>query len=164
MIKPVFQKILATSLILALVSGCASDPVSPVAQTQPPAKPSAQPGTPTPTSASNADQTLAAAFAQPPAPFVGEGWKPLFDSQTLTGWKLTEFGGHGPVECESGHLLLGMGAALTGLIYTNDVPNLNYELALDAMRVQGSDFFCGLTFPVGESHCSHFPHPHRKCD
>jgi len=31
---------------------------------------------------------------------------------------------------------------------------MNYEVALDAMSVSGSDFFCGLTIPVGESHCS----------
>jgi hypothetical protein len=30
----------------------------------------------------------------------------------------------------------------------------NYEITLEAMRVDGSDFFCGLTFPVGESFCS----------
>jgi hypothetical protein len=31
---------------------------------------------------------------------------------------------------------------------------MNYELALDAMRVTGSDFFCGLTVPVGTNCCS----------
>jgi hypothetical protein len=31
---------------------------------------------------------------------------------------------------------------------------MNYEIALDAMRVNGSDFFCGLTVPVGDSFCS----------
>jgi hypothetical protein len=29
-----------------------------------------------------------------------------------------------------------------------------YEIAFDAMRVSGTDFFCGLTVPVGASHCS----------
>ncbi len=31
---------------------------------------------------------------------------------------------------------------------------MNYEVALDAMRVMGSDFFCGLTVPVGTNFCS----------
>jgi hypothetical protein len=33
-------------------------------------------------------------------------------------------------------------------------PKMNYEIALEAMRVDGSDFFCGLTFPVGDDPCS----------
>ena len=43
---------------------------------------------------------------------------------------------------------------MTGVTWTNDVPLLNYEISLDAMRVAGGDFFCGLTFPVGKSPCS----------
>ena len=31
---------------------------------------------------------------------------------------------------------------------------MNYELELQARRIDGSDFFCGLTFAVGESPCS----------
>src|SRR5262249_54003361 len=31
---------------------------------------------------------------------------------------------------------------------------IDYEISLEAMRVSGSDFFCGLTFPVGEAPCS----------
>jgi hypothetical protein len=31
---------------------------------------------------------------------------------------------------------------------------MNYEIALDAMRLMGSDFFCGLTVPVGDTFCS----------
>jgi hypothetical protein len=31
---------------------------------------------------------------------------------------------------------------------------MNYEVALDAMRLMGSDFFCGLTVPVGDTFCS----------
>src|ERR1041384_5959807 len=43
---------------------------------------------------------------------------------------------------------------MTGVTYTNPIPKLNYEIELDAMRVEGNDFFCGLTFPVGEKPCS----------
>src|SRR5262245_12801694 len=31
---------------------------------------------------------------------------------------------------------------------------MDYEIALDALRLTGSDFFCGLTVPVGDTHCS----------
>jgi hypothetical protein len=49
-----------------------------------------------------------------------------------------------------------MGAMLTGvnLLKTNDIPKYGYEIALDAMKTSGSDFFCGLTFRVGDSCCS----------
>ncbi|MBN2594075.1 MAG: hypothetical protein JXA81_11250, partial [Sedimentisphaerales bacterium] len=30
----------------------------------------------------------------------------------------------------------------------------NYEITLEAMRVSGSDFFCGFTFPVDDNSCS----------
>ena len=34
------------------------------------------------------------------------------------------------------------------------LPKTNFEISLDAKRVQGHDFFCGLTFPVGDSFAS----------
>jgi hypothetical protein len=47
-----------------------------------------------------------------------------------------------------------MGADLTGITWTGEHPTMNYELSLEAMRVDGNDFFCGLTFPVGKDPCS----------
>jgi hypothetical protein len=78
----------------------------------------------------------------------------MFDGKTLAGWRATEFAGHGEVQCESGAIILNMGDPFTGINYTNAFPKMNYEIALDAMRLMGSDFFCGLTVPVGESFCS----------
>ena len=43
---------------------------------------------------------------------------------------------------------------MTGITYTNPLPRTDYEVTLEAMRVEGSDFFCGLTFPVGSNSCS----------
>lgn len=100
------------------------------------------------------EQILKEAATKPSAPFEGTGWKPLFDEQTLKGWQETEFAGHGEVHCESGMVVLGMGNDLTGINYTNEVPKVNYEISMDAMRVQGTDFFCGLTVPVKDSSCS----------
>ena len=93
----------------------------------------------------------------PPAapPVAGPGEQVLFDGRTLTGWKETDFAGTGPVEVKDGRILLGMGA-MTGVSWTNVaiLPHMNYEILCDAMRVEGSDFFCGLTFMVGTNPCS----------
>lgn len=81
-------------------------------------------------------------------------WKPLFDGKSLEGWVSTNFGGEGDVSVDDGKITLEMGSSLTGITYTGDVPKTNYEIRLDAMPVDGIDFFCGLTFPVADSHCS----------
>ena len=78
----------------------------------------------------------------------------MFDGETLAGWRETPFAGHGEVHCQDGVIVLGMGDPFTGINWTNDFPKMNYEVALDAMRVMGSDFFCGLTVPVGTNFCS----------
>jgi hypothetical protein len=136
---------------LLLLSGCASESPKPSpAETAIERKLTA----PGPVPAAPAKDPLPVAAAEPSAPFVGEGWHPMFDGHTLTGWKETLFAGHGEVECRSGLLVLNMGDPFTGVNWTNDFPTINYEVALDAMRVMGSDFFCGLTVPVGDSFCS----------
>jgi hypothetical protein len=81
-------------------------------------------------------------------------WKSIFDGKTLAGWKVTEFGGRGEVAVKDGLLSLGSGNDLTGVNFTGELPKMNYELALEAQRVEGGDFFCGLTFPYGESCCT----------
>jgi hypothetical protein len=89
-------------------------------------------------------------------PMPGDNWTLLFDGETLKGWERTKFAGGGEVEVERGELRIGMGAMLSGvnLVATNGIPAYGYELALDAMKLEGSDFFCGLTFVVGDSCCS----------
>ncbi len=76
-------------------------------------------------------------------------WTPLFDGKTLKGWKDPNFPGGGEAHVEKGELVIEMGEMLSGITWSNDVPRMNYELTLDAKKIQGSDFFCGLTFPVG---------------
>jgi hypothetical protein len=95
--------------------------------------------------------------ASPAAAKADDGkskWIPLFDGQTIKGWKSTEFGGEGTVEVKDGAILLGVGNDLTGVNYERPVPHTNYEVSLEARRVDGSDFFCGLTFPVKNDPCS----------
>ena len=78
----------------------------------------------------------------------------LFDGHTLKGWAITDFGGHGEIQVENDQIVLGMGAALTGINWTNPLPKIDYEVTLEAMKVDGSDFFCGLTFPVRNAFCT----------
>lgn len=92
--------------------------------------------------------------AIPAVPVPGEGWRPLFDGKTLTGWKFTDFAGHAETHCEAGLMVMEAGDPLTGVNWTNEAPTMNYEIALEAIKLDGSDFFCGLTFPVAKSWCS----------
>ena len=81
--------------------------------------------------------------------------KDLFNGKDLSGWKKTEFGGEGEVEVKDGKIIATQGASLSGVHYTNSLPaRTNYEITLEAMKIEGDDFFCALTFPFNESHCS----------
>ena len=81
-----------------------------------------------------------------------EGW--LFDGKSLTGWEITNFGPQGPVGVSEGNIILGMGDGCTGITWKEEFPAENYEVSLEAMKVDGNDFFCGLTFPVGKDPCT----------
>jgi hypothetical protein len=83
----------------------------------------------------------------------------LFDGETLDGWKSSAFDSQAAVKVENpfrdgtGAIILEKSDHLTGITWAgrNELPRMNYELALEAMKLAGSDFFCGLTFPVGDS-------------
>jgi hypothetical protein len=83
-------------------------------------------------------------------------WQPLFDGKTIKNWQPTKFGGEGVVGVEDGQIVLEMGVAdLTGITWAGpELPKTNYELALQARRLDGNDFFAGITFPVADSFCS----------
>jgi hypothetical protein len=82
------------------------------------------------------------------------GWQPLFDG-TLANWQSTKFIGEGAVKAENGQIVLEVGRNLTGITWVGpELPTTNYEIALQAMRVEGRDFFAGVTFPVADSFCS----------
>ena len=138
---------------LVWLPGCSTPPP----QASIPSSPAAPVATSSPPSAQAAEQpdpALKRLSEAAVAPFEGEGWQPLFDGRTLTGWKETKFSGHGETETHDGLILLKMGDPFTGISLTNDFPTMNYEIALDAARVSGADFFCGMTVPVNDSFCS----------
>lgn len=71
-------------------------------------------------------------------------WLPLDDSwQHVMGGEFTR--------PESGSLRLNWGEALSALQWTGNPPAPPFEIELSARRLDGSDFFCGLTFPARAS-------------
>lgn len=81
----------------------------------------------------------------------------LFDGKSLEGWKvLTQgvFASGGKVHVDDGAIVLERGSRQTGIAWTGDFPRDSYEVTFEARRVDGMDFFCGLTFPVGQEPCT----------
>ena len=78
----------------------------------------------------------------------------LFDGMSLGRWRIADFLGGGDVYVEDGAIVLLKGEELTGIRWDGAVVPIDYEIRLEAMRVEGEDFFCGLTFPVNDDHCS----------
>ena len=80
--------------------------------------------------------------------------KRLFDGETLANWEITNFGPQGEVYVSEGEIILGMGDGCTGITWKDSFPKVNYEISLEAKRIMGIDFFCGVTFPVKDDFCS----------
>lgn len=96
------------------------------------------------------------------APAAEGEWENLFDGKTLNGWADSGFEGvasvrvMNPFKDGRGAIIVEKGTTLSGFTWTRGgmLPRLNYEISLEAMKLDGFDFFCGLTFPVGKSACS----------
>lgn len=158
-------RLLSTAVMILLLAGCASEKkeqpktksepakAAPLAETPKPAAPKPVVSNTGTISNQAWQDRLKQAAAKPTASFEGVGWESMFEG-ALDGWSETKFAGHGEVQIESGLLVLNMGDPFTGVNYTNAFPKIGYEIAFDAMRLMGSDFFCGLTVPVGDSFCS----------
>jgi len=95
-------------------------------------------------------------------PSEARGGENLFDGKTLSGWAQSGFEGEAPVKVINpfkdgrGAIVLEKGTTLSGITWTRGgvLPRSNYEITLEAMKLDGTDFFCGLTFPVGKSACT----------
>lgn len=97
--------------------------------------------------------------AQPPAAVTvddeTQDWTSLLDARSLGTWQpidKADFLRAGDVSVAEKKLVLGLGKPATGVRWTGQFPEQDYELTLEARRTEGEDFFCGLTFPVGDSH------------
>ncbi|MCB1232145.1 MAG: hypothetical protein KDN19_17900 [Verrucomicrobiae bacterium] len=80
----------------------------------------------------------------------------LFDGKKLGKWEPIQFGGEGEVQVnEKGAIEFDFGAIMTGVKWSEEPPaTSNYEIELDAMKLDGNDFFCALTFPVKDTHAT----------
>jgi len=87
-----------------------------------------------------------------PDPAPTKAWTPLLDPASLGSWTPTSFGGEGAVDLQPQRATLDFGSPLTGVTWTGPFPTDRYEIAGTATRVEGNDFFYGLTFPVREAH------------
>ena len=100
------------------------------------------------------DQAIVASTFNQGPNWIGEPVL-LFDGKSLAGWETIEFGGEGTCDLEDGAISLGAGVTMSGISSTRSaLPQSNYEVSLEARKIDGTDFFCGLTFPVAESHCT----------
>jgi hypothetical protein len=77
--------------------------------------------------------------------------KVLFNGVSLDNWQVIDFEGHGDISIADSCIIIGKGELISGIRWTEDFPKTDYEINLYAKRIDGSDFFCALTFPVKES-------------
>lgn len=89
-----------------------------------------------------------------PARLAAQTAATLFDGRTLAGWEIADFIGGGEVRVEEGRIVLGRGDPMTGITWAQPFPHYGYEVTLEAMRVEGSDFFSAITFPVEDEFCT----------
>ncbi len=69
------------------------------------------------------------------------------------GWELPkgyDYDDAGKVEVQDATLVLNGGTFATGVRWPGKFPKNNYEVALEAQCAKGYDFFCGMSFPVGD--------------
>lgn len=76
----------------------------------------------------------------------------LLESPAKVHWQGAAIPQSGPFDLKDGELTLHTGKPMTGVRFdgweTEKLPVTNYEIAFEARRVEGSDFFAALTFPV----------------
>lgn len=92
-----------------------------------------------------------------PIEFLPPPGKPLFNGKDLAGWRVLKdgyFDRAGKVYVKDGCLILEAGSAMTGVAWAGEFPKDGYEVELEARRIDGQDFFCGMTFPAAGSHAT----------
>jgi hypothetical protein len=78
----------------------------------------------------------------------------MLNGKSLQGWRETLFTGRGKVRVRDGAVVFGPGKPLSGITWAGEFPRSNYEVRFEAARLEGSDFFASLTFPVRDSFCT----------
>ena len=78
----------------------------------------------------------------------------LFDGTSLRDWEITDFDDRGKVYIKDNSIIIEKGETCSGIRWVKKIPKINYEISLEAKRVDGNDFFCGMTFPVKNEYCT----------
>ena len=66
-------------------------------------------------------------------------------------WKSSD---NKPLAVGSDMITIEPGNPYSGATWTGPFPTDNYELSLEATRLEGQDIFCGIVFPIREDTCS----------
>ncbi len=149
-----FTPLVAFACLLCVVFtalGCTS--LTPVAPSNPPPKSN-------PSSSADAtpsvDEHGIATDSAPPKPTAGAApWLSLVAAPLDKEWKPIVYGGEAESLIDGNEIHLNRGDPLTGLAFRGDLASIlpesqeGYQLRFEAKRVDGHDFFCGATFPVG---------------
>jgi hypothetical protein len=100
---------------------------------------------------------VAVAGCRADAPPLAHDWTVLLapDDGGARSWTAVDFGGGGEIEPSESGVRLHAGSPMTGVAWRADptrasLPTTDYEIEVEAARITGTDFFCALTFPVGE--------------
>jgi hypothetical protein len=93
-----------------------------------------------------------------PKPLPAPGKWSLLDPGQTSSWQQAGIPGEGVISVQAGELTLPAGQPMTGARFANwnvtGMPDTNYAISYEAMRLEGGDIFGMCTFPVG-SHQSH---------
>jgi len=84
-------------------------------------------------------------------------WEDLFDGKSTKGWEVLEGGifvRNWSAHVDQGRLIIEAGNPYAGIAVSGEFPSDNYEVALEAMRVDGKSEFATLNFPIGASRCN----------
>lgn len=79
-------------------------------------------------------------------------WLNIFNGRNLEGWIEGNFNVDDAVKAKYGTLQFAEGKPFTILAWDGNFPTDNFEIEVSAMRLSGNDIFCGLLFPVGDTH------------
>lgn len=79
------------------------------------------------------------------------GERILFNGISLDRWEIINYEGSGEISVADSCIIIGAGELISGIRWTDDFPSMDYEVSFRAKRVNGNDFFCGMTFPVNDS-------------
>lgn len=66
-------------------------------------------------------------------------------------WTVADFAGGTDIHVLDDALIIECGNEMTGVRWSGEPPEKDYEITLEAMRLSGGDFFCGLTAPYKET-------------